>query len=86
MGTAYKLLEDYTASVKCYERSLLILKQISMADNPKIASIMQDVGDICYSCNDIEKAERCYRECLRVRMNLEGRESANVAKTLAKLG
>lgn len=86
MGTAYKLLEDYTASVKCYERSLLILKQISMADNPKIASIMQDVGDICYSCNDIEKAERCYRECLRVRMNLEGRETANVAKTLAKLG
>ena len=86
MGTAYKLLEDYTAAVKCYERSLLILKQISMADNPKIASIMQDVGDICYSCNDIEKAERCYRECLRVRMNLEGRESASVAKTLAKLG
>lgn len=86
MGTAYKLLADYTAAVKCYERSLLILKQVSKAENPKVASIMQDVGDICYSCNDIEKAERCYRECLRVRINLEGRESANVAKTLAKLG
>lgn len=77
---------DATKVEDILERLVKQIRSVYGPNSQQAAEAMQRLGVRAQSMRNNDKAEKCYNEALRIRLNLLGRNHASVAKSLRDLG
>jgi len=77
---------DATIVENILERLVEQIRSVYGPNSQQAAEAMQRLGLRALTTRDNDKAEKCFNEALRIRLNLLGRNHASVAKSLRDLG
>lgn len=77
---------DATKVENILERLVEQIRSVHGPNSQQAAEAIQRLGLRAQTTRDNDKAEKCYNEALRIRLNLLGRNHASVAKSLRDLG
>jgi len=83
MAEVYNMQGDIKGAIIMCEQALQIRR--SQEDSP-LAALLNFSGELYTRCNNGDEAERCFRECVRIRKNLFGDDHLDVAQALYNLG
>lgn len=83
MAEVYNMQGDTKGAITMCEQALQIRQN---QEDLSLAALLNFSGELYTLCNDGDEAERCFRECVRIRKNLLGDDHPDVAQALYNLG
>jgi tetratricopeptide (TPR) repeat protein len=83
MAEVYRMKGDLKGAIKMCDQALQIRRN---QEDGALAALLNFSGELNASLDESEEAERCFRECVRIRKKLYGDDHIDVAQALYRLG
>lgn len=83
MAEVYRMKGDLKGAMKMCDQALQIRR---FQEDDALAALLNFSGELNASLDDSDEAERCFRECVRIRKKLHGGDHIDVARALYSLG
>lgn len=83
MAEVYRMKGDLKGAIKMCDQALQIRR---FEEDGAMAALLNFSGELNACLDDSDEAERCFRECVRIRKKLHGDDHIDVAKALYSLG